>query len=208
MSWLTKVAFGKSFVHGMGVFALEPIKRGTKVWTVDPSMKFANPAQLAALPVDEMRFALHGGYLHYPSQRFVYYKDGMEYVNHAAGQLSNIGITEWTSLMEDNCTALRDIEVGEELLEDYTFWSVLNLRRDHWLVDLYRQFCPEHFSFLAKIEKEHIRKTARLTCRQAGGWARRPRTADQCVRSRPDPAARRPAAGSDGIGGPPSSRRR
>lgn len=160
MSWLKKVAFGKSHVHGMGVFALEPIRRGTKVWKVDPTMKFADYDQLAALPAEELRFALHGGYLHFPSQRFVYYKDGMEYVNHADGPASNIGIREWTPLMEDNCTALRDIEVGEELLEDYTFWSILNLRRDHWLINLYREFCPNHYYFLAKIGKVQVRRTA------------------------------------------------
>lgn len=160
MSWLTKVAFGKSCVHGMGVFALEPIKRGTKVWTVDPSMKFAKPAELAALPADELRFALHGGYLHFPSQRFVYYNDGMEYVNHAAGPAANIGIREWTPLMEDNCTALRDIAEGEELLEDYTFWSILQLRRNHWLVDLYRKSCQNHYSFLMNLEQAKVRRTA------------------------------------------------
>lgn len=160
MSWLTKVAFGKSHVHGMGVFALEPIRRGTKVWTVDPTMKFTEAEQLAALPADELRFALHGGYLHFPSQRFVYYNDGMEYVNHAGGQAANIGIREWTPLKEDNCTALRDIDVGEELLEDYTFWSILDLCRDHWLIDIYREFCPEHFCFLMKIAKAQVRKTA------------------------------------------------
>jgi SET domain-containing protein len=160
VSWLTKVAFGKSHVHGMGVFALEPIRRGTKVWTVDPSMKFARAEHLCSLPADELRFALHGGYFHFPSERFVYYNDGMEYVNHAPAPIANIGIGEWTPLMEDNCSALRDIDVGEELLEDYTFWSILNLRRKHWLTDLYREFCPDHYFFLVEIGKEQVRKTA------------------------------------------------
>lgn len=160
MAWLTRVAFGESPVHGMGVFALEPIRMGTKVWTIDPSMKFADAAQLAALPHDELRFALHGGYLHFPSQRFVYYKDGMEYVNHATGSAANIGIMEWTPLMEDHCMALRDIDVGEELLEDYTFWSVLDLRRDHWLVDLYRKAVPDHFDFLMSLERRQVRRIA------------------------------------------------
>lgn len=138
----------------MGAFAAEPIEKGTKVWTVDPSMKILGPGELGGLDRDELRFALHGGYLHFPSQKFVYYRDGMEYVNHADGRYSNIGITEWTPLMQDNCTALRDIAEGEELLEDYTFWSVLQLGTDHWLVDLYRDFCPEHYLFLSSIERQ------------------------------------------------------
>jgi SET domain-containing protein len=160
LSWLTKVAFGPSTVHGIGVFALEPIRRGTKVWTVDSTMMFMGPSELLALSRDELRFALNGGYLHFPSGRFVYYNDGMEYVNHASGISANIGICEWTPLQEDNCTALRDIKPGEELLEDYSFWSILQLRSNHWLVDLYRQFSPEHYDFLLQIEREHIRKSA------------------------------------------------
>jgi hypothetical protein len=152
LGWLVNVGFRRSPVHGTGAFALEPIRKGTKVWSVDPTMHIVGPAELGGLPRDELRFALHGGYLHLPSQKFVYYDDGMEYVNHADGELSNIGITEWTPLMEDNCTALRDIKTGEELLEDYTFWSILQLRKDHWLVDLYRDFCPGHLAFLAEIE--------------------------------------------------------
>lgn len=153
MGWTVNVGFRRSRVHGTGAFALEPIRKGTKVWSVDPTMNFMGPAELGGLPRDELRFALHGGYLHLPSQKFVYYADGMEYVNHADGERANIGITEWTPLMEDNCTALRDIDAGEELLEDYTFWSILQLRQDHWLIDLYHDFCPDHFAFLAEIER-------------------------------------------------------
>lgn len=123
-------------------------------------MKFARLPELTCLPADELRFALLGGYLHFPSQRFVYYNDGMEYVNHAGGSAANIGISEWTPLMEDNCTALRDIEAGEELLEDYTFWSILNLCPEHWLVNIYKNFCPEHYSFLLKIGGQQARRTA------------------------------------------------
>ncbi len=160
MTWLTKVAFGKSFVHGMGIFALEPIKQGTKVWTVDSSMKFVKPSELAALPADELRFALHGGYMHFPARRFVYYNDGMEYMNHASGEMANIGAREWPPLLQDHCIALRDIAAGEELREDYTFWSSGALQSDRWLTDLYRRYCPDHYSFLLRIEQDRLRKTA------------------------------------------------
>jgi uncharacterized protein len=160
VSWLTKVAFGKSDVHGMGVFALEPIRQGTKVWTVDPSMKFASPSELASLSPDELRFALRGGYFHGPSHKFVYYNDGMEYMNHARGEQANIGAREWPPLMDDHCIALRDIEAGEELFEDYTFWSGMAIRNDHWLTDLYIKFLPDHYRFLVGIDEQRLRKTA------------------------------------------------
>ena len=160
MTWLAKVAFGRSTVHGMGVFALEPIKRGTKIWTVDQTMKFVGPAELAALPADELRFALLGGYYHYPSQKFIYYNDGMEYMNHADGDMANIGAREWPPLLEDYCIALRDIAAGEELREDYTFWSSSTIGDDSWLTGLYQDYCPGHYSFLLKIEEARMRKTA------------------------------------------------
>jgi SET domain-containing protein len=160
VSWLKKVAFGKSRIHGMGIFALEPIRRGTKVWTVDPSMKFVSPSELTTLSHDELRFALRGGYFHGPSHKFVYYNDGMEYMNHAPGDLANIGAREWPPLAEDYCLALRDIDPGEELFEDYTFWSGMALRNDHWLTELYRRFLPDHYDFLLEIDDRGLRKTA------------------------------------------------
>lgn len=153
MGWNVDVEFKPSGTHGMGAFARQDIAAGSKLWVFDSSMKVGEYQALAALPRDELRFALHGGYLHHPSGKFVWYKDGMEYVNHADSPRANIGISEWTPLHEDNCTALRDIAAGEELLEDYKFWSVLSLERDHWLRRLYTEFCPEHYDFLIEIEK-------------------------------------------------------
>lgn len=154
MGWNVAVEFKRSSVHGTGAFACEPIAAGTKVWTFDSRMQVCDLAALAALPPATLQFALHGGYLHYPSDKFVWYDDGMHFVNHAPGAASNIGIREWTPLEEDNCTALRDIAAGEELLEDYAFWSMLSLHPDHWLPKLYRDFCPGHYAFLVGLEKQ------------------------------------------------------
>lgn len=152
MSWLVDVEFRRSPRHGLGAFARRRIAAGTQVWRFDASMKVGGLVELAALEPDRLRFALHGGYLHHPTDRFVWYEDGMQFVNHADAPVANIGITEWTPLEEDNCAALRDIEPGEELLEDYTFWSVLGLPHRHWLRMLYADFHPEHFAFLASLE--------------------------------------------------------
>lgn len=152
MGWTVDVEFRPSTIHGMGAFARSRIAKGTKVWVFDPSMKVCGLPELAALTPDRLAFALHGGYLHHPSGRFVWYEDGMQFVNHASGAAANIGITEWTPLEEDNCTALRDIEPGEELLEDYAFWSIFSLDPNHWLRKLYRDFCPGHHAFLSSLE--------------------------------------------------------
>jgi hypothetical protein len=156
MGWTVDVEFKPSPIEGIGTFALKPIPRGTKVWTFDASMRVCDLPDLAALSPERLRFALHGGYYHQPSDRFVWYEDGMHLVNHAFAPRANIGITEWTALEDDNCTALRDIAAGEELLEDYSFWSVHGLDPGHWLHRLYRDFCPEHFDFLAELEARRV----------------------------------------------------
>lgn len=153
MGWNVEVEFRPSPLHGTGAFARTDIAAGTKVWTFDEEMQVCGLPELAALPPATLAFALHGGYLHYPSGKFVWYADGMHFVNHAPAGVANIGITEWTPLEEDNCTALRDIAAGEELLEDYSFWSVLSLDPDHWLPKLYRDFCPGHYAFLQSLAR-------------------------------------------------------
>jgi len=155
MTWISKVEFKESATHGRGVFAAERIPAGTKVWEFDRKMVVAyGPEGLLTLPRPVLHFALHGGYLHHPSDRFVWYNDGMQYVNHAPGKAANIGITEWTPLEEDNCTALRDIEAGEELLEDYSFWSIARLPETHWLRDIYARHCAAHYRFLLSLETD------------------------------------------------------
>jgi hypothetical protein len=153
MGWNVAVEFKPSPLHGTGAFAREAIRKGTKVWTFDDTMHVCTLTDLAALTPQRLGFALHGGYLHFPSGKFVWYEDGMQFVNHAPGKLSNIGITQWTPLEEDNCTALRDIAAGEELLEDYGFWSISLLPEAHWLRRLYADFCPSHYEFLLGLDR-------------------------------------------------------
>lgn len=160
MGWNVDVDFKPSALQGTGTFARTPIKAGTKVWSFDETMQVCGLTELAALPPETLKFALHGGYLHEPSDRFVWYADGMHLVNHGFGNDANIGITEWTSLEDDNCTALRDIAAGEELLEDYTFWSGKSLDLDHWLTKLYLDFHPAHFDFLREMEELRPKRSA------------------------------------------------
>jgi SET domain-containing protein len=151
LTWLVDVDFKCSPVHGMGVFARRPIAAGTRIWQVDPSMRFCDAAAMAALSPAQLRFALHGGYLHEPSGRFLWYTDGMQYMNHRAVPDANIGLGYWPELDKDHTIALRDIAAGEELFEDYTFWSDGGLSPDHWLYRLYRKHCPEHLAFLQTL---------------------------------------------------------
>jgi hypothetical protein len=154
LSWLVDVEFKRSSVEGTGVFASSAITAGSKVWQYDRSMRICSKLQLALLPPGELRFALHAGYLHKPSGKFLYYRDGMEYMNHAFGSMANVGSSSWPERVEeDHTVALRDIEAGEELLEDYTFCLDGGLAPDHWMRPLYLAHNPEHYSFLLGLHE-------------------------------------------------------
>lgn len=152
MGWTVDVDFKPSGVHGTGVFARQPITAGTRIWQVDQTMHICDRDAMYALTPRKLRFALHGGYYHKPSGRFLWYTDGMQYMNHARTPMANIGLSFWPPLEEDHTVALRDIAAGEELFEDYTFWSDGGLSPDHWLYRLYRDHCPQHYDFLYSLE--------------------------------------------------------
>jgi hypothetical protein len=107
---------------------------------------------MAALDPLMLSRVLHGGYLHKPSDRFLWYSDGMQFMNHAASPRANIGLRSWPPLQHDHTVALRDIEAGEELLEDYGFWADAGLDPSHWLYPLYLAHCPEHYAFLTSLD--------------------------------------------------------
>lgn len=151
MGWQSKVEVRPSQVHGLGVYAAEFIRAGTKVWCFDDAMHVLGPGQLGGLSDFDLRTIFHGGYFHFPSQKYIYYEDAMKYVNHGDPPFANIGILEWTPLQLDHSAALRDIEPGEELLEDYEFFSIMNLREEHWIRRFHEDFCPDHYGFLRQL---------------------------------------------------------
>lgn len=148
MGWTVEVDFRPSAVHGTGVFARRRIPAGKRIWQVDATMRFVQAAALRALPPARLAFALHGGYLHRPADRFVWYEDGMQFMNHASGAGANTGLDHWPKLGEDHSVALRDIAAGEELFEDYGFWAETGFADSHWLAPFYHAGCPEHLAFL------------------------------------------------------------
>jgi len=151
LGWTVDVTFKNSRVHGTGVFAKRPIPAGTRVWQYDSSMKVCDRFALTTLDPERLRYALHGGYLHKPSDRFLWYTDGMQFMNHRAAPFANVGLGFWPELREDHTIALRNIAAGEELFEDYGFWSDAGVEPDHWLYPLYADYCPEHLAFLSGI---------------------------------------------------------
>lgn len=168
MTWLVDVEFRTSPVHGTGIFARRAIKTGNVIWRYDDTMHVCDQKAMAALSPRTLAFALHGGYLHKPSGKFLWYEDGMQYMNHGEGDVANVGLAFWPALHEDHTVALRDIEAGEELREDYGFWADGGLAATHWLNPLYRAHCPHHLSFLKSLSRRVAARAAlRLPARAA-----------------------------------------
>ncbi len=151
LGWKVDVEFRDSAVHGTGVFARRPIAAGTRIWQVDETMHVCDARAMNALSAADLQYALHGGYLHQPSGMFLWYRDGMEFMNHRLTPGANVGLGKWPPLAEDHNVALRDIAAGEELFEDYTFWSDYGLQPGHWLHKLYVRHCPQHLDFLLEL---------------------------------------------------------
>lgn len=136
----------------MGIFARRPIQAGTRLWQYDDTMHVCDEVSFNRLTPRERRFALHGGYLHKPSDKFLWYTDGMHFMNHCGTPDANVGLGVWPELHDDHTIALRDIAAGEELTEDYTFWADGGISPDHWLNRFYLAHCPEHLAFLRELE--------------------------------------------------------
>jgi hypothetical protein len=160
LTWLVDVEFRTSPVHGTGIFARRAIKAGNVIWRYDEAMHACDQKTMAALSPRTIAYALHGGYLHQPSGKFLWYEDGMQFMNHGEGEIANVGLAFWPALQEDHTVALRDIGPGEELREDYGFWANGGLAPDHWLNPLYRQHCPGHMHFLRSLSAQDARVAA------------------------------------------------
>lgn len=156
MTWEVPIEIASSPVHGTGVFTQDRVKAGETVWRFDRSMFVCDPEQLQSYTPKTLETALLGGYLHEPTQKFVWYTDGMQFVNHAEGRLANVTTPEWRPLDEDCVVATRDIEAGEELFEDYGFWTIFNLPRNHWLRLLYLENCPQHYFIMQSLAETRV----------------------------------------------------
>ena len=124
LGWTVDVTSRRAVFMGSAYSPAAPIAAGTRIWQVRRRRcTSATAAPCTRSPPRKLRFALHGGYLHKPSGQFLWYTDGMQYMNHAATPLANIGLATWPPLRDDHTVALRDIDAGEELFEDYSFWA-------------------------------------------------------------------------------------
>ena len=123
--FLVRVTIGRSTVHGLGVFAAEPIARGTAVWRFTPRFDLeVEPEAIDALPDLQRERLLHYGYIDARLNKYVLCCDEARFLNHASEPNLVQDLTEGGHGVD---RAARDIAVGEELTVDYgtfeTTWS-------------------------------------------------------------------------------------
>ena len=110
---LVKTYVDHSSIHGLGVFAGEPIKKGTQLWQFHHGLDgTVDVNYLEGFPVVMQKVIKKYGY-RVDEETIVYCCDDTKYMNHSKEDPNVIS----TSVSSD--VAARDIDFGEELTIDY-----------------------------------------------------------------------------------------
>ena len=141
----------KDSVHeGKGVFAQQKIKKGTLVWKrilginakiYTKESSFKHCATISETERNRFLDVAYGD-----GNDLVFTWDDSQYFNHS--NFANCGghETEWH---DPHCYAIKDIEIGQELLEDYRDYDHTN-----WMIDLYNKYTrmPDFYDVPTPVE--------------------------------------------------------
>lgn len=110
---LVKTYVAPSSIHGLGLFAAEPIRKGTRIWAFDPVFdRFITREEFEKLPPAAQQFLRIYAY--------PWPKDGDTLLFSADnGHFSNHSDDANTYEEEPYAYAARDIAVGEEITSNY-----------------------------------------------------------------------------------------
>jgi len=107
---LVKTYLDKSAIHGLGVFAGELIRKGTKIWRFVEGFDHAySPKQFAKLPKPAREFLKNYGYR--VDGEILFTVDNDRHINHSEDPN--------TYLKSGYAIARRNIRKGEEITNDY-----------------------------------------------------------------------------------------
>lgn len=119
---LVRTRLGQSLIHGIGLFADEPIPKDTIIWRfhprIDIRMSEEEIRELSPASQDQMR---RYSYREKHSGLYVLCGDDARFFNHTA---SPNCIDLYDGVSGDVTIALRDIEAGEELTCDYALFDL------------------------------------------------------------------------------------
>ena len=114
---LVPTRLAQSAIHGLGVFAVAPIAKGTAIWRFASGLDMEfDPAIVDTLPAHVQTFFSHYGYLDRNMKRIILCFDDARFVNHS--DTPNVA-TDYAQDPYGLDVALRDIAAGEELTMNY-----------------------------------------------------------------------------------------
>jgi hypothetical protein len=104
-----------SKTHGIGLFADQDIKNGDLIYTPSPLLDVdLTPEQFEGLTENEKWEVMYYGYFNKHSGKYHVAFDAIRILNHGNADVANVTQDE-----EMVMTAKRNIQKGEELLQDY-----------------------------------------------------------------------------------------
>lgn len=100
-----------SQIHGLGLFTLEPIKKGQCIWLFDEGLdiKITIEAYEKLPLIIKEHF---NTYAYKEKGHYILSIDNDKYFNHSK-----------TPNIDENCFAIRNVEIGEELTCDYSLFD-------------------------------------------------------------------------------------
>jgi SET domain-containing protein len=114
---LVRTRVAPSAIHGLGLFAVEAIARGTAIWRFEPGFdREFTPEQFAVLPPEAQAHLRWFAYVDAGTGLRVVSGDHTCFMNHAPSPNTGAAVS---FLPPITTVALRDIAAGEELSCDY-----------------------------------------------------------------------------------------
>lgn len=120
--FLVRVTVKSSAIHRLGVFAAEPVRKGTAVWCFTPGFDLElPPSALDALTPLQRERLLHYGYMDPRLDRYILCCDDARFLNHSAQPTL---LQDLASTRHGIDRAARDLAIGDELTVDYGTFEV------------------------------------------------------------------------------------
>lgn len=153
--FLINAKVAPSSIHGLGAFATELIKKGTKVWQFHPLIDNSYTKEaILRLPDSAQIFLYPFIWRGKKSGLYILHGDHARYVN--SSETPNLRVEhEITASPEYIAYAGKDIEVGEELTWNYSdFDGVVDEDDSVWdLIERYTGIKPETMPYLEKVSQ-------------------------------------------------------
>lgn len=112
-----KTKIEKSEIHGIGVFADEFIPNGTVIWKYQENFDITlSNEQFEQLPKSAQEFFVHYGHYSKAEGGYVLCGDNARFTNHSKSPAMQM-------LTVTDSVAVRDINIGEEITEDYEYFD-------------------------------------------------------------------------------------